>query len=164
MLIHGRRLLKVGFWEAGLTWSFNTRSREPWPRHRILSEGGPVYVCSSRGHGVRSGHGRSQPGGLVARDGASLDPPRRDARELISRKIPRARDESAELNRNGHAPWSGINRGPGMPTCSFNGVPKTSTDTSDPWSFPILSTWPNLSFVRLGVASLVGRHLRIRGR
>ena len=32
-----------------------------------------------------------------------------------------------------------------MPTCSFNGVPKTSTDTSDPWSFPILSAWPNLS-------------------
>src|SRR5271157_2509168 len=98
MLIHGRRLLKVGFWEAGLTWSFNTRSREPWPRHRILSEGGPVYVCSSRGHGVRSGHGRSQPDGLVAREGPSLDPPRRDARELISRKIPRARDEPAELN------------------------------------------------------------------
>ena len=24
MLIHGRRLLKVGFWEARLTWSFNT--------------------------------------------------------------------------------------------------------------------------------------------
>jgi len=32
-----------------------------------------------------------------------------------------------------------------MPTCSFNGVPKTWTDTSDPWSFPILSAWPNLS-------------------
>src|SRR5208337_3896864 len=57
------------------------------------------------------------------------------------------------LNRNGHAPWSGINRGPGMPTCSLNGVPKTSTDTSDPWSFPILSAWPNLSDVHHGGGS-----------
>src|SRR5271157_1916064 len=98
MLIHGRRLLKVGFWEARLTWSFNTWSRELWPRHRILSEGGPVYVCSSTGHGVRSGHGRSQPDGLVACDDLFLDLPRGDARELISRKFPGARDEPAELD------------------------------------------------------------------
>ncbi len=32
-----------------------------------------------------------------------------------------------------------------MPTCYFDGVAKTPTDTSDPWSFPILSAWPNLS-------------------
>ncbi len=32
-----------------------------------------------------------------------------------------------------------------MPTCSFDGVTKTPTDTLDPWSFPILSAWPNLS-------------------
>jgi hypothetical protein len=34
-----------------------------------------------------------------------------------------------------------------MPSCPFDGVAKTPTDSSDPWSFPILSAWPNLSVV-----------------
>ena len=51
-----------------------------------------------RGLGVRSGHGRSQADGPVARDDLFLDLPRGDARELISRKFPGTRDEPAELN------------------------------------------------------------------
>ena len=47
----------------------------------------------------------------------------------------------------GHALSSGTNRGPGMPTCCFDDVTKTSTDNSDPWSFPILSARPILYVV-----------------
>jgi len=50
-------------------------------------------------------------------------------------------------NRTGHAPSPGINRGSRTPSCPFDGVAKTPTDSSDPWSFPILSAWPNLPVV-----------------
>ena len=50
-----------------------------------------------------------------------------------------------ETQHTGHALSSGINRGPGMPACSFDDVAKTPKDTSHPWPFPILSACPYLS-------------------
>src|SRR5271166_2453335 len=45
----------------------------------------------------------------------------------------------------GHALLTGINREPGMPACSIDDVARTPTEASDPWSFPFLGAWPNLS-------------------
>ncbi len=46
----------------------------------------------------------------------------------------------------GQALSTGTNREPGLPVCSLDNVAKTTADASDSLSFPILSSWPILSW------------------